>query len=180
MRTQLKIEYEDYFEICRLSETLHRGKKRWSPIAIASYGACGFGFLFLVTREPYVVWLAPVMLIATGLTALVTPHVQGDRKLREAFAHYAEHVRATELQADDTSITFASPRGLQQVYWTSVSGFQETRRLFVLRSEYRDVMIPKRSFEEPAEAEAFCACARAHVLEKAQGFPVVPREGHSA
>jgi hypothetical protein len=167
-----RFEKDEAWEAIR-AQWRYQKRNRWSRVS--SYLIVGVGFLlFALPRDQTAAWLAPVLLMATGLFLALHPIWRGYALADRWMAKQLEELPAT-YQIDEEMISRSTDEVSIQCKWTALARFVETRRLFLLYLTETQVsfIIPKRLFRSEAELNGARDIFRERIRrDKPIGFPV--------
>jgi len=174
VRFSFETSREDYLEASKL---LARRQKDWlRPLRWSGLGTTAVGFLLLAGNVPHAAQIAPVVLMGTGMFAVLYP-IWSSYSLLDKQWERSETVRSEmAVEADDHGISFSNSKMQSTWLWASIAEVRETRSLFVLFTADGEalVSIPKRVLSAPEQTE-LCRLFAERVATPVKGFPVVVR-----
>ena len=173
MNLQFQLSKEDYREAMRSGWSRQRDWRR--PQIYTGYGMIAVGFVLLVTRAEWNIWVTPLLLIACGFFFLIHHVIVGYSHLERSSRESEQASQPTTLCLSEEAVSYTTPLTSVEIRWGLFSSFKESRDLFLLYSggSTLRVIIPKRAIEESRVGEV------RQLLEKHTGhipgsFPVGP------
>lgn len=135
------------------------------------------GFLVFFKDIPFGRQIVSGVLISYGLFILLYPILKFSRSVEEAWDVSFDRIAGAEVEVTSDGILYSRPEFTMFMRWSVFTKWIETRSTFLFFENPTEVilMIAKRSLPSPEQLEEFRSIVRTHLVERAKGFPVIPR-----